>query len=221
MSSIRNRSTQPHLLVLEDRTAPALLLDFATSTSIALSPTEAPDSWYPDRYAPAGFTSGQSGGGRVGVLDEFISAADKNGSRPDGFNTNGFYDFQGRKYDLDAGTTYVAADLYVPASWSGLNQQDPSDTYKPDVGSLASLWATGTGGANKYPIIAFNNLAGSGTGGFQVFAGGAGRTSRASPAPTSGIRSAFASTPGRSITSSMASWFTWTPPPPIRPPSAA
>src|SRR5262249_39555188 len=40
-------------------------------------------------------------------------------------------------------------------------------------GSLASLWATGvdaSGGVNGvYPIIGFNNQAGSGTGGFRVF----------------------------------------------------
>jgi hypothetical protein len=32
-----------------------------------------------DPYAPAGFTPGQKGAGRVGVLDEFISASDKDG----------------------------------------------------------------------------------------------------------------------------------------------
>src|SRR5262249_15795173 len=112
-----------------------------TKTGAALSPTAAPGTWYPDRYAPAGFTPGQTGGGQTGVLDEFISASDKDGSRPPAYNS-GFYDFQGRKYDLAPGTTYVTADLYVPASWSSLTQQDPSGN-PASWGSLASLWATG------------------------------------------------------------------------------
>jgi hypothetical protein len=134
--------------------------------SVVLSPTQAPGSWYPDRYAPAGFTADQTGGGRTGVLDEFISAADQNGNRPTGYNS-GFYDFQGRKYDLASDTTYLAVDLYVPASWSSLTQQDPNGN-PAHYGSLASLWATGTDGSN-YAIISFNNRAGSGNGGFQVF----------------------------------------------------
>jgi hypothetical protein len=134
--------------------------------SVVLSPTQAPGSWYPDRYAPAGFTADQTAGGRTGVLDEFISAGDQNGSRPTGYNS-GFYDFQGRKYDLASNTTYLAVDLYVPASWSSLIQQDPNGN-PAHWGSLASLWATGTDGSN-YAIISFNNRAGSGNGGFQVF----------------------------------------------------
>lgn len=143
---------------------------FGSSASVVLSPTKAPGTWYPDRYAPAGFTPGQTAGGRVGVLDEFISSADKNGSRPPVYNS-GFYDFQGRKYDLAAGTTYFIADLYVPASWSSLVQKDPSGN-PANWGSLASVWATGvdaSSSAVSFPIIGFNNTAGTGTGGFRVF----------------------------------------------------
>jgi hypothetical protein len=130
--------------------------------------------WGPDRYAPAGFTPGQAGGGRVGVLDEFISASDQDGSRPAPYNS-GFYDYQGRAHGLAAGTTYLAVDLYVPQSWSGLNQQDPNGN-PANWGSLASLWATGvdaSGSISSYPIIGFNNdgtnNGQTGTTGFQVF----------------------------------------------------
>jgi hypothetical protein len=139
-------------------------------SSVVLSPTQAAGSWYPDRYAPAGFTPDQTGAGRVGVLDEFISYSDQDSIRPAPYNS-GFYDFQGRKLDLAAGTTYVAVDLYVPASWSSLTQQDPSGN-PANWGSLASLWATGvdaSGNTTTYPIIGFNNRAGLGNGGFQVF----------------------------------------------------
>jgi hypothetical protein len=142
----------------------------AIGSSAVLSLADAAGSWYPDRYAPSGFTSSQTGGGRDGVLDEFISAGDQDGSRPAPYNS-GFYDFQGRKYDLAAGSTYIAVDLYVPASWSTLNQKDPSGN-PANWGSLASLWATGvdaSGSTASYPIIGFNNQAGSGAGGFQVF----------------------------------------------------
>jgi hypothetical protein len=177
MSFIRNhrrpisstsRRSHVHLEVLEDRTTPTLLL--GSGASVVLSPTEAPGSWYPERYAPAGFTAGAKVGGQVGVLDEFISASDKDGSRAAAYNS-GFYDFQGRKFDLAAGTTYLAIDLYVPASWSKLTQQDPSGNHA-SWGSLANFWATGvnaSGDISNYPIIGFNNKAGSGTGGFQVF----------------------------------------------------
>jgi hypothetical protein len=156
MSNIRKRRNQPRLEALEDRCVPS---------AIPLTGT-----WTPDRYAPAGFTPNQTDAGRVGVLDEFISASDQTSSRPAPYNS-GFYDFQGRASSLPAGTTYLAVDLYVPASWSSLNQQDPSG--KPaNYGSMASLWATGmdaSSNVSSYPIIGFNNRAGSGTGGFQVF----------------------------------------------------
>jgi hypothetical protein len=130
--------------------------------AVVLSPTQAAGAWYPDRYPPAGFTAGPT----VGSIDEFISASDQDGSRPSGFNS-GFYDYQGRKYDLPSGATSLGVDLFVPSSWSGLNQQDPSGN-PANSGSLASVWGTGldsSGNVASFPIIGFNNQAG----GFQVF----------------------------------------------------
>jgi hypothetical protein len=165
--------------MLEDRTVPSSL--FGASSSVVLGPADPvlspavpPGPWSPDRYAPAGFTPGQAGGGRVGVLDESISAGDQTNLRPAPYNT-GFYDFQGRAYSLAANTTYLAADLYVPASWSSLDQTDLSGN-PASYGSLASLWATGVDATNatqSYPIVGFNNdgtnNGQTGTAGFQVF----------------------------------------------------
>jgi hypothetical protein len=154
---------------------------FALDTSVGLNgmgavvtaPTQTAGAWYIDRYPPNGFVGGQTNAGRSGVIDEFISAADANGSRPPAFNSP-FYDTQGRKYDLPPDTTYVTMDLYVPSVWAGLNQMDPARPV--NFGSLASLWGTAVDGSNNvvdFPIIGFNNLGTnngqSGTAGFQVF----------------------------------------------------
>jgi hypothetical protein len=154
---------------------------FAVDTSVGLNgsgvvvtaATQTAGAWYIDRYPPNGFIGGQTNAGRSGVIDEFISAADANGSRPPAFNSP-FYDTQGRKYDLPPGTTYVTMDLYVPSVWAGLNQMDPARPV--NFGSLASLWGTAvdaSGAMVDFPIIGFNNLGTnngqSGTAGFQVF----------------------------------------------------
>ena len=41
---------------------------FDAPGAVVLSPTQAAGTWYTDRYAPASFASGLSGGGRNGVL---------------------------------------------------------------------------------------------------------------------------------------------------------
>jgi hypothetical protein len=181
-SKLNRRSTRSNsrgaslrLEVLEDRTVPSTL--FGTGSSVVLGPAVplGTGTWTPDRYQPAGFTSGQAGGGRVGVLDEFISHYYQDGSRP-GYNTS-FYNFQGRAQDLAAGTTYISVDLYVPDSWATLSQQDHNPGANPaGWGSLASLWATGrdaSGNISSYPIIGFNNdgtnNSQTGTMGFQVY----------------------------------------------------
>lgn len=127
---------------------------FDLTTDVTLS--------YPDRYQPAEFTSGVTGGGRTGTLLMRISEDDASGSRPNGFNS-AFYNTQGRKFDLAGGTTSLFVDLFVPSSYAGLNQN-----VSGAEGRTASLWGTGFNDANAisaYPIIEFNNA----TGGFRTW----------------------------------------------------
>jgi hypothetical protein len=156
------------LLALPAQAAP---FSFATPGDVVLSPTQAPGAWYPDRYPPSGFVGGATApDGTTGVLHVSISAGDADGSRPAGFNA-GFYDYQGRKYDLPAGATSMNLFLYVSSTWAHLNQTDPNGN-PANYGGVASLWATGVNGSNNvvsFPIIGFNNTDNAGGGGFAVF----------------------------------------------------
>ncbi|MBK9660295.1 MAG: hypothetical protein IPO68_10455 [Chitinophagaceae bacterium] len=106
-------------------------LDCATplnfSSPVVLSPTQAPNVWYTDRYAPNGFAISNDLGGST--LKHSINAADGEGLRPGGFNT-AFYNTQGRKYDLEANSATLKIKLYVPASWATSNKR------------MAGLWGT-------------------------------------------------------------------------------
>jgi hypothetical protein len=178
MFSSRKRRTQLGLEALEDRTVPSFLVGDSASVVLGIPTSGTTNTWYQDRYRPANFSFGQAGGGRVGVVDESISVNDKNGSRPPQYNS-AFYDFQGLKYDLADRPTYLAIDLYVPQSWSGLGQTYPGGDPTAS-GSLASLWAAGvdaSGNISNYPEIGFNNQTGSfrvkdrSTGGWQNVSG--------------------------------------------------
>lgn len=142
----------------------ALALTFIGSSSIAesstyfadpfnsnpaLSNTQAPGVWYPDRYRPAQFDSFFFDGDnrlRIG-----ISAADGAALRPGG-QTGTFYNTQGRKFDLGNGVyTSLKADLYVANDWD-------TNFRRSDI------WATALNGSNAivhYPIIGFANVAGT------------------------------------------------------------
>ena len=115
---------------------------------IALSPTQAVNTYYTDRYAPAGFVvENYMGGDR---LKHSISAADCEGCRPGGFNT-GFYNTQGRKFDTPNALS-LAIDLYVPAGWASTGRR------------MAGLWGTGLNNVNaisSYPIIEFTSEGGT------------------------------------------------------------
>jgi len=142
--------------------AQAALFSFDSPAEVVLSPTQAPNVWYTDRYPPAIFASGQNGGGRTGVLQQNINAEDFDRDPP--FDS-AFYNTQGRKYDLAPGTQGLVIELYVPSSWDALNQID---------GRLASFWATGFNDANIvtdfFPIIEFNtSRPGLGDNGFRVW----------------------------------------------------
>jgi hypothetical protein len=131
--------------------APAAVFTFDSSAEVVLSPAPGPNVWYADRYPPAGFASGQIGGGRTGVLLENISAGDSAAGRPAAFSS-AFYNTQGRKYDLTSGTNALFIDVFVSQSWDEITAID---------GRLASFWATGFNASNVenglFPIIEFNN----------------------------------------------------------------
>lgn len=125
--------------------AAAVVQTFTFDNPLILGSSAAPEVWYVDRYAPAGF---QTTGGR---LIETISAADSASNRPPA-QQDTFYDTQGRKYDTKKGTTGVTVDLFVASSYSGLGQR------------IAGLWGTGLDAANgiqSYPIIEYTTVGGS------------------------------------------------------------
>lgn len=83
--------------------ANATVLNFDTVPTAA---TNTPGFWSPDRQAPAGFASAFFDGDNRLALT--LSSAD--------YQSNVFYDTQGRLYDLSAGTQYLSVQLYVTQS---------------------------------------------------------------------------------------------------------
>jgi hypothetical protein len=113
-----------------------------------LGASQAPDVWYTDRYAPAGFVSAFFDGDDR--LQHSIDAADGSDNRPASFS-GAFYDTQGRKLDLAAGTTWMSIDLYVPNAWATTGRR------------MAGLWGTTfdeMGFISGYPIIEFASIDG-------------------------------------------------------------
>lgn len=109
------------------------------SGGVTLSATQAPGTYYTDRYAPAGFSAAG------GVLSVSVDPADAAANRPLAFG-DAFYDTQGRKCDLGAGSYAVSADLYVGRDLASLNQR------------IAGLWSTGGNTPDPtYPIIELAN----------------------------------------------------------------
>jgi len=115
----------------------------------AIGPTQSPGVWYTDRYAPFGFVSEFFDGDDR--LKHSIDASDCSPCRPGGFGS-AFYDTQGRKYDLAAGTTRMTIDLYVPAAWAATGRR------------MAGFWGTAfDSGAviSSFPIIEFTSDGGT------------------------------------------------------------
>jgi hypothetical protein len=112
---------------------------------INIGATQSPGVWYTDRYAPSSFAGGSIGGGRTGVLHHGLSASDGATSRPGGFS-GAFYNTQGRKFDLPAGTTSMSIELYIDATWADSNRR------------MAGLWGTAFNSSDAisfYPILEF------------------------------------------------------------------
>lgn len=129
-------------------TGPLQQLSLTNNFNLAVttSPTAAPNVWYTDRYAPAGFVSPESfsGGNR---LKQSINAADGPSGRPGAFST-AFYNTQGRGFDVGAATDAVEIQLYVEAGWAATNKR------------MAGLWGVAVDATNTisgYPILEFNS----------------------------------------------------------------
>jgi hypothetical protein len=133
------------LLSAFDGSAQCALLNDDFTNSPVLSPTNVDGAWYVDRYAPAAFVSDAN------RLKISISAADGAQLRPGGFG-GGFYNTQGRKYNLCGKCATVAkADLYIPADWATNFRR-------------SDMWSTAyniSDGVSFYPIIGFRNVTGA------------------------------------------------------------
>jgi hypothetical protein len=121
----------------------AAIQTFDSPGDVTLGPTQAPGTWYTDRFAPAGFAAGQTApDGQIGTLKQSIDGSQ--------VQANSFYNYQGRKYDINltGAVQAVSIGLYVDPSWA-----------TNDVN--AGIWLTGfdstPGEVSAYPIIAYRH----------------------------------------------------------------
>jgi PEP-CTERM motif len=124
------------------------VVNYDFSAPVLTSPTDAPGTWYVDRAAPAGFVSQTTApDGTLNTLKESISGTAK--------SDIGFYNTQGYKLDLPAGTHSVSIDLYVPLAWA------------TDAQRLAGVWGTvvdSTNAVQDFPIVEFQGPTPTGSG---------------------------------------------------------
>jgi hypothetical protein len=106
----------------------------------ATSASQAPGVWYTDRYAPAVFESAFFDGDNR--LKQGVRAADNQANRPGSFS-GGFYNYQGRKIDVNMGglPATVSIDVYVDSTWAS--------------GTRAGIWTTMSNGNLTFPIIEY------------------------------------------------------------------
>lgn len=104
-----------------------------------LSNTQAPGTWYVDRYAPAEFDQAYFDGGNRLHIE--ISGADQQSSS--------FYNYQGRKYDFNSPVSgySINGSLYVDSNW---------ETENTNVGMWGTIFDSSQS-VSAYPIIAFRN----------------------------------------------------------------
>jgi hypothetical protein len=131
---------------------------FPFNSDPPLSPTQAPGVFYTDRYPPFLFESSFFDGD-FRLLHQ-INVADSAANRPPAFSS-GFYDTQGRKFDINSGVgSSVSIDLFIGSDW-GTNPR------------RADLWLTTFDSLNDisgFPILGFANTDGVPAGDtFRVF----------------------------------------------------
>lgn len=109
-------------------------------STVVTSAAQAPDVWYVDRYAPGVFENAFFDGDNR--LRQGVQAADNQANRPASFAT-GFYNYQGRKFDVGMGgiPASVSIDLYVDSTWAS--------------GTRAGIWTTMSNGNLTFPIIEY------------------------------------------------------------------
>jgi hypothetical protein len=124
--------------------APVTIVHETFDSDPVTSPTQAPGTWYTDRYAPAGFERESFlGDNRLKLT---LSESDGANNRPAGFAAP-FYNTQGRKFDL-LGATSIAIDFFVDAAFETV------------AGRIGGLWGTAVDALSvitMYPIIEFAN----------------------------------------------------------------
>ncbi len=115
-------------------------MDFTNPGDVVLSSSQAPGAWYTDRYAPGVFESGVMFDGDY-RLHQGIRSDGNQANRPTSQNGD-FYNYQGRKYDVNSpsGTT-ISIDLFVDSAWND--------------GVRAGMWTTMSNGNLTYPIIEY------------------------------------------------------------------
>jgi len=113
--------------------------NFSGATTIAA--TQTAGAWYPDRFAPAGFTSPANEASPIGAgrLKHSINASNH--------QSNAFYNTQGRKLDLADGAYLVEVDLYIDPNWAA--------TPKRWAGLWASEFSEAGVSTGKFPIIEY------------------------------------------------------------------
>lgn len=129
---------------------PALAITTGFDAPLTLASGQTAGAWYVDRYAPAGFAAPTlfAGDNR---LKQSIAATDGVSGRPPQFSAT-FYNTQGRKFDVEPGTTSASIDLYVASDWAGTGRR------------MAGLWGTGfdaDGNVSFYSTLEFTSLGGT------------------------------------------------------------
>ncbi|MFU8827909.1 MAG: hypothetical protein ACNA8P_00575 [Phycisphaerales bacterium] len=157
--------------------ASASNVSFDFTGPVPLAASQTPGAWYTDRYAPAVFESAAFAPASDGfALRHGVREADNQANRTGGFS-GGFYNYQGRKFDLGLSptpTASVSIDLYVDSTWNS--------------GTRAGMWTTMSNGNNTFPIIEYvvdgdNGDGGSFTG-FRYWQSGIGWTATALETPS-------------------------------------
>lgn len=114
---------------------------YDTAGDITLAPAQTPGAWYTDRYAPAVFESGVMFDGDT-RLRQGVRAADNEAGRASGSFGSGFYNYQGRKFDVGSGyNSSVSIDIFVDSTWAS--------------GTRAGMWTTMSNGNLTFPIVEY------------------------------------------------------------------